>query len=72
MVKIRSPWAFSNSFNLPEPFPFGIFVKSFSNQILVEQGKVQLLLKNRAIFQKKNTQKSGIRSGILIFFFLQS
>jgi hypothetical protein len=45
MVKIHSPWAFSNIFNLPEPFPFGIFVKSFFNQILVEQGKVQLLLK---------------------------
>jgi hypothetical protein len=42
MVKIHSPWAFSYSFNLPEPFSFGIFGKSFSNQILVEQGKVQV------------------------------
>jgi hypothetical protein len=58
--------------NPPEPFSFGILGKSFSNQILVEQGKVQLLLKNRAIFQKKITQKSGIRSGILKYFFLQS
>jgi hypothetical protein len=39
---------------------------------LVEQGKVQLLLKNRAIFQKKITQKSGMQSGILKYFFLQS
>jgi hypothetical protein len=53
MVKIHSPWAFPYSSNLPEPLPFRIFVKSFFNQILVEQRKVQLLLKNRAIFQKK-------------------
>jgi hypothetical protein len=69
MIKIRSPWAFPNSLNLPEPFPIGIFVKSFFNQILVEQGKVQHLLKNRAIFQEKITQKSGIRSGFLNIFF---
>jgi hypothetical protein len=79
MVKIRSPWAFPNSFNLPEPLPFGMFVKSFFNQILVEQGKVHLLLKKPCHFSEKNyskirksTQKSGIRSGILKYFFLQS
>jgi hypothetical protein len=54
MVKIHSPWAFSFSFNLPEPFPFGIFVKSFFNQILVEQKKVQLLLKKPCNFSEKN------------------
>jgi hypothetical protein len=64
MDKIRSPWAFPNSFNLSEPFPFGIFVKSFFNQILVEQGKVQLLLKKPCHFSEKN-QKSGKRSEIL-------
>jgi hypothetical protein len=65
MDKIRSSWAFPNSFNLPEPFPFRIFVKSFFNQILVEQRKVQLLLKKPCHFSEKNTQKSGI----LNFFF---
>jgi hypothetical protein len=59
MVKIRSPWAFPNSFNLPEPFPFGIFVKTFFNQILVEQGKVQLLLKKPCHFSEKNYSKIG-------------
>jgi hypothetical protein len=53
MVKIRSPWAFPNSFNLPEPFSIGIFIKSFINQILVEQGKVQLLLKKPRHFSEK-------------------
>jgi hypothetical protein len=70
MVKIRSPWAFPNSFNLPEPFPFGIFVKSFFNQILVEQGKVQLLLKKPCHFSEKNYSK--IRNTLWnfeIFFF---
>jgi hypothetical protein len=70
MVKIHSPWAFSHSLNLPEPISFGIFVKSFFNQILVEQRKVQLLLKKPCHFSEKNyTQKSGIRSGILKYFF---
>jgi hypothetical protein len=73
MVKIRSPWAFPNSFNLLEPFSCGIFVKSFFNQILVEQGKVQLLLKKPCHFsEKKINQKSGIRFGILKYFFLQT
>jgi hypothetical protein len=31
-------------------FSFGIFGKLFSNQNLVEQGKDQLLVENRAIF----------------------
>jgi hypothetical protein len=70
MVKIHSPWAFSFSFNSREPFPFEIFVNSFFNQILVEQRKVQLLLKKPChISEKKITEKSGIRSGILNFFF---
>jgi hypothetical protein len=72
MVKIRSPWAFPNSFNLSEPFPFGIFVKSFFNQILVEQGKVKLLLKKPCHFSEKIAQKSGISSGFWKYFFLQS
>jgi hypothetical protein len=70
MVKIRSPWAFPNSFNLSEPFPFGIFVKSFFNKILVEQGKVQLLLKKPCHFSEKNYSK--IRNTLWIseiFFF---
>jgi hypothetical protein len=57
MVKIHFPWAFSYIFNLPEPFPFGIFVKSFFNQILVEQRKVQLLLKKPCHFPEKNYSK---------------
>jgi hypothetical protein len=65
MVKIRFPWAFPNSFNLLKPFPFGIFVKSFFNQILVQQGKFQLLLKKPCHFSEKKTQKSGLRSGFL-------
>jgi hypothetical protein len=42
-----------NGFNHPEPFSFGIFGKSFSNQILVEQGKVQLLLEKPCHFSEK-------------------
>jgi hypothetical protein len=44
--------------------------KKNSNQILVEQGKVQLLLEKPSHFSEKKSQKSGIRSGILIFFFI--
>jgi hypothetical protein len=69
MVKIHSSWAFSYSFNLPGPFSSGIFVKSFLNKILVEQRKVQLLLKKPCHFSEKITPKSGIRSGILKYFF---
>jgi hypothetical protein len=36
---------------------FGIFGKSFSNQILVEQGKVQLLLEKPCHFSEKKSQK---------------
>jgi hypothetical protein len=32
---------------------FGVFGKSCSNQILVEQGKVKFLLENCTIFQKE-------------------
>jgi hypothetical protein len=72
MDEFRSPWAFPNSFNLPEPFTFGIFVKSFFNQILVEQGKGQLLLKKPCHFSEKNYSK--IRNTLWNFgrFFLQS
>jgi hypothetical protein len=72
MVKILSPWPFPYSFNLPESFPFEIFVKSFFNQILVEQGKVQLLLKKPCHFSEKNYSK--IRNTLWNFeiFFLQS
>jgi hypothetical protein len=45
------------SFNLPGSFPFEIFVKSFFNQILVEQGKVKLLLKKPCHFSEKNYSK---------------
>jgi hypothetical protein len=54
MIKINSPQAFSYSSNLLEPFPFGFFVKTFFNQILVEQRKVQLLLKKPCHFSEKN------------------
>jgi hypothetical protein len=72
MVKKRSPWAFPNSFNLPEPFRFEVFVKSFFNQILVEPGKVQLLLKKPCHFSEENCSK--IRNTLWNFeiFFLQS
>jgi hypothetical protein len=50
-------------------FFFVIFGKSFSNQILVEQGKVKFLLEKPCHFQNFFSQKSGISSGILIFFF---
>jgi hypothetical protein len=72
MDKIRSPWAFPNSSNLSEPFPFEIFVKSFFNQILVGQGKVQLLLKKPCHFSETNYSK--IRNTLWNFeiFFLQS
>jgi hypothetical protein len=57
MVKIHSPWAFPNSFNLSETLSFEIFVKSFFNQILIEQGKVQLsnnkVQKTVPFFRKK-------------------
>jgi hypothetical protein len=55
------------SFNLPEPFPFGIFVKSFFNKNLVEQRKVQLLLKKSCHFSEKNYSK--IRNTLWIFDF---
>jgi hypothetical protein len=72
MVKNQSPWAFSYSFNPPEPFSFGILGKSFSNQILVEQEKVQLLLEKPCHFSEFFFLKNqDLRSGILIFF-LQS
>jgi hypothetical protein len=44
MAKNQSFSAFSDGSNLPEPFSFEIFEKSFFYQNLVEQGKVQLLL----------------------------
>jgi hypothetical protein len=56
--------------NPPEP-PFGILEKSFSHQTLVEQGKVQLLLKKPCHFSAKNYSK--IRNTLWNFdFFLQS
>jgi hypothetical protein len=58
MVKICSAWALPNSLNLPEPFPFGIFVKSFFSQILVEQRKVQLLLNKPCHFSEKKLIKN--------------
>jgi hypothetical protein len=48
------------------------FLEKKSNQILVEQGKVQLLLEKPFHFSEKKSQKSGIRSGILKYCFLQS
>jgi hypothetical protein len=41
----------------------GIIGKSFSNQILEEQGKVQLLLENLYHFSHFFSHRSGIRSG---------
>jgi hypothetical protein len=63
MVKNQSPWAFYNGFNPLEPFSFEIFGKYFSNQILVEQGKILLLLEKPSI-----SQKSGIRFEFLKYF----
>jgi hypothetical protein len=48
------------------------FLEKKSNQILVEQGKVQLLLEKPCHFSEKKSQKSGQRSGILKYFILQS
>jgi hypothetical protein len=64
--------SFYNGFNPYEPFSFRIFGKSFFNQILVEQGKKQLLLETLPFFLEKIPQKSGIRSGFLKYFILQS
>jgi hypothetical protein len=56
MVKNQSLRAFYNSFSPSETFIFGIFRKSFSNQILVEQGEDQLLLeKSKKISKIRNT-----------------
>jgi hypothetical protein len=49
-------WKFYNGLNPLEPFSFGIFGKSFSTQILVEQGKVQLLLEKSWPFFRKKSQ----------------
>jgi hypothetical protein len=49
----QSSWAFYKGSNSPEPFSIGIFGKSFSSQILVKQGKVQLLLKKPCHFSEK-------------------
>jgi hypothetical protein len=46
--------------------------KKNSDQILVEQGKVQLLLEKPCHFSEKKSQKSGKRSGIWKYFVLQS
>jgi hypothetical protein len=48
----------SYNYNRPEPFSFEIFGKSFSNQILVEQGNVQLLLEKPYHFSEKKSQQS--------------
>jgi hypothetical protein len=69
MAKNQSPWAFYSGINPPEPFSFEIFGKTFSNQILVEQGKVQLFLGKPGHFSEKKTQKSETRYGILKYFF---
>jgi hypothetical protein len=68
MVKIRSPWAFLNSFNLPEPFTFGIFVKTFFQSNFGRTSST-FAQKNVPFFRKKITRKSGIRFGILKYFF---
>jgi hypothetical protein len=39
--------------NLSGSFPFGIFKMSFSDQILVEQGKIQVLLEKQYHFSEK-------------------
>jgi hypothetical protein len=72
MAKNQFLLAFSDGSNLPEPYSFEIFGKSFFYQNLVEQGKVQLLLKKPFHFSEKIVQKSGISSGFLKYFFLQS
>jgi hypothetical protein len=60
----------TNGFNPLEPFSFGIFGKSSSNQILVEQGKVKLLLEKPCHFSENKFSK--IRNTLWnfeIFFF---
>jgi hypothetical protein len=57
MVKNQSSLVFYNGFNPPEPFSIEIFGKSFSNQILVEQRKVQLLLEKPCHFSEKKKIK---------------
>jgi hypothetical protein len=65
MAKNQFLLAFSVGSNLPEPFSFKIFGKSFFYQNLVEQGKVQLLLKKPCHFSKKHCSK--IRNKLWIF-----
>jgi hypothetical protein len=45
---------------------------NFGQQILVEQRKIEVLLKNPFIFQKKKSQKSGKSSEFLKYIFLLS
>jgi hypothetical protein len=72
MAKNQSLSAFSDGSNFPEPFSFEIFGKSFFYQNLVEQGKVQLLLKNPCHFSEKNCSKIRNKLWIFEIFFLQS
>jgi hypothetical protein len=58
MAKNQSLLAFSDGSNLPEPFSFEIFGKSFFYQTLVEQGKVQLLLEKPCHFSEKKLLKN--------------
>jgi hypothetical protein len=68
-ILLCSPQGFTASrwskINLLEHF----LLENLYNQILVEQGKVQLFLEKLCHFSEKKSQKSGIRSGILKYFF---
>jgi hypothetical protein len=47
---------------------FEFLKKKKFGQILVEQRKIEVLLKNSAIFQKKKSPKSGRSSGFFKYF----
>jgi hypothetical protein len=70
MVKNQSLLAFSDGSNLPEPFSFEIFGKSFFYQNLVGQGKVLLLLEKPCHFSEKNCSKIRNKLWIFKIFFL--
>jgi hypothetical protein len=53
MVKNQFSRAFYNGFNSLETYSFGIWGKIFSNQILVEQRKVQLFLEKPCHFSEQ-------------------
>jgi hypothetical protein len=63
-------WPFFVGSNLSLPSSFRIFEKYQFAQILVEQRKIEVLLKKPCHFSEKNISKIGKKLRIFEFFFL--